>query len=194
MFFHLYVILDVFSRYVVKWHVAEIESAEIAEKLFRDAIAEHDVDPEALGVHADNGPIQRAIVIADCFGELGITKTHSRPYVSNDNAYSESLFKTAKYQPVYPWQFDDIDDARRWADGFFAFYNTDHYHSGIAMLTPASVYFGTADEIVERRQQTLDEAFAKQPDRFRRGRPLAKRPEPAWINKPTEEAQPSSIV
>jgi putative transposase len=164
-FFHLYAILDVFSRYAVCWSVEEVESAEIAEQLFRDAIATHDVDATKLKVHGDNGPIQRAIVIADCFSELGITKTHSRPHVSNDNAYSESLFKTAKYQPEYPWQFENINEARGWADAFFTHYNTNHYHSGIAMLTPASVYFGTADEIIERRQQTLDAAFEANPDR-----------------------------
>jgi putative transposase len=197
VFFHLYVILDVFSRFAVRWAVELVESAEIAEGLFRSACGTYDVTTARLGVHADNGPIQRAIVIKDCFVELGITKTHSRPYTSNDNAYSESLFKTAKYQPTYPWQFETLQQAQTWADDCFTHYNYDHYHSGIAMLTPASVYFGTADEIIERRQETLDAAYAAHPERFRTGKPVAKRPEPAWINKPAEtipeEANPSSI-
>lgn len=187
VFFHLYVILDLYSRYAVKWHVDDAESSDVAETLFREAAALYNVDTSALGVHGDNGPIQRSDAIRDCFVELGITKTHSRPYVSNDNAYSESLFKTAKYHPVYPWCFSTLQEARAWANEFFTYYNTDHYHSGIAMLTPASVYFGTADEIIQQRQVTLDDAFAAHPERFRNGQPVAKRPEPAWINKPSDD-------
>lgn len=197
VFFHLYVILDVFSRFAVRWSVELAESAETAETLFCSACKIHDVDTTKLGVHGDNGPIQRAILIKDCFIEMGITKTHSRPYTSNDNAYSESLFKTAKYQPTYPWQFETLHDANAWADDCFTHYNYDYYHSGIGMLTPASVYFGTADEIIERRQETLDATYAVNPERFRNGKPVAKRPEPAWINKPAdttpEEADPSSM-
>ena len=173
VFFQLYVILDVYSRFASRWSVELTESAGIAEQLFRDACATYDVDTTRLGVHSDNGPIQRSAVISECFGELGITKTHSRPYVSNDNAYSEALFKTAKYQPTYPWSFESLEEARSWADGFFTHYNYDHYHSGIAMLTPASVYFGTAGEIIERRQKALDDAYALHPERFRHGKPVA---------------------
>ncbi len=197
VFFQLYVILDVFSRYAVDWTVEDVESSEIAKQRFELAFARYHIDTASLGVHADNGPIQRAHLIRDCFAELGITKTHSRPYVPNDNAYSESLFKTAKYSPAYPWRFNTLDEARGWADGFFTRYNTDHYHSGIAMLTPASVYFGTAEQIIAKRQRVLDAAYVAHPERFRNGKPIAKSPTEAWINKPADDSEgeviPSSI-
>ncbi|MBI4739665.1 transposase [Candidatus Woesearchaeota archaeon] len=187
LFFHLYIIMDVYSRFAVRWLVAPVERAEIAEKLFRDACATYDVDTTDLVSHSDNGPIQRSDLIADCFKELGITKSHSRPHVSNDNPYSESLFKTAKYQPGYPWQFETIEQAQAWADQCFLNYNFNHYHSGIAMLTPASVYFGTAVEVIQRRQLVLDDAFKVHPERFRSKPPIAKGPQPAWINKPADQ-------
>lgn len=197
VFFQLYVIMDIFSRYAVDWTVEEVESSEIAKQRFELAFARYSVDTATLGIHADNGPIQRAHLIRDCFAELGITRTHSRPHVSNDNAYSESLFKTAKYSPTYPWRFETLSEANGWADGFFTHYNTDHYHSGIAMLTPASVYFGTAPQIVAKRQAALDAAYAAHPERFRNGKPIAKYPSEAWINKPSDDPEneviPSSI-
>lgn len=185
VFLHLYVILDIYSRFAVAWSVESGERSLHAETLFERACDRDDVDANALIVHSDNGPIQRSNIIDDCFGELGITKSYSRPHVSNDNPYSESLFKTAKYQPTYPAAFDDIDQARQWANETFTHYNYELYHSGIAMLTPASVHFGTHAEIVVNRQITLDAAYAEHPERFRNGKPTAKSPGPAWINKPS---------
>lgn len=184
VFFHLYVILDIYSRFAVGWSVETSESSDHAEALFGRACQRDGLDSDGLIVHSDNGPIQRSNVIAECFGELGITPSNSRPHVSNDNPYSESLFKTAKYQPAYPGSFDNIDQARQWADGTFTHYNYELYHSGIAMLTPASVHFGTYKEIIVNRQVTLYAAYAKHPERFRNGKPIAKGPTPAWINKP----------
>lgn len=183
-FFHLYVIMDIYSRFALKWSVEPREDAKLAEQLFQRACEDSDVDMTAVIAHSDNGPIQRSNAIADCYSELGITSSYSRPHVSNDNPYSESLFKTAKYMPEYPQEFETIEQARRWADGTFMHYNYEHYHSGIGMLTPASVHFGTHHEIIEQRQKTLDDFYNQHPERFRNGKPNAKQPKPAWINKP----------
>jgi putative transposase len=171
VFFHLYVILDIYSRFAVKWSVEPREDARLAEQLFQRAC--EDADAPGVIVHSDNGPIQRSNVIADCYSELGITSSYSRPHVSNDNPYSESLFKTAKYLPEYPQAFETIEQAQQWADETFTHYNYEHYHSGIGMLTPASVHFATHHEIIEQHC-----------GRFRNGQPVAKQPKPAWINKP----------
>jgi putative transposase len=184
VFIHLYVILDIYSRFAVDWSVETAENSLLAETLFLRACERDGVDANALIVHSDNGPIQRSNVIDDCFSELGITKSYSRPHVSNDNPYSESLFKTAKYQPEYPDKFETIEQARQWANDTFTHYNYELYHSGIAMLTPASVHFGTYPEIIMNRQFTLDEAYLEHPERFRNSKPTAKSPGPAWINKP----------
>jgi putative transposase len=193
VFFHLYVIMDIYSRFAVKWSVESREDSTLAYTLFQQAC--ENTDAAAVIAHSDNGPIQRSNAIADCYSELGITSSYSRPHVSNDNPYSESLFKTAKYMPEYPQAFENIEQARRWADETFTHYNYEHYHSGIGMLTPASVHFGTHHEIIEQRQQTLDDFHGKHPERFRNGKPVAQQPKPAWINKPpslsveTEEKQ-----
>lgn len=194
-FFHLYVIVDIYSRLAVDWSVETREDAACATVLFERACETERVASFDLIAHGDNGPIQRSNAIAECFVELGITKSHSRPHVSNDNPYSESLFKTAKYQPTYPQAFATIDEARDWANETFTHYNSAHYHSGIAMLTPASVHYGTFEQIIAERQRTLDAAYAVHPDRFRNGRPLAKGPQPAWINKPaaTAEMEPKGV-
>jgi putative transposase len=131
----------------------------------------------------------RSDAMNEFYAIAGISKSRSRPRVSNDNPYSEALFKTAKYVPLYPGSFETIDDARRWFALFFAHYNYEHYHSGIGLLTPASVHNGTAGEIIAARQSVLDDAFDAHPERFRRGRPTAAAPEPAWINKPADTDQ-----
>ena len=134
----------------------------------------------------------RSDAIDECFTILGITRSHSRPRVSNDNAYSESLFKTAKYVPTYPGSFETIEEARAWFCLFFAHYNYEHYHSGIGLLTPASVHFGNAAKIIAARQLVLDAAYGEHPERFRKAKSIAALPQPAWINKPatidTQEA------
>lgn len=183
-FFYLYVVMDIYSRFAPGWCVEEVEDKDRARALFERTCAEQDIEPGTLTVHADNGSQMRSDAIAECFDVLGITKSFSRPRVSNDNAYSEALFKTAKYVPAYPGSFETIEDARAWFSTFFTFYNYEHYHSGIGLLTPASVHFGTASEIIAIRQLTLDIAFTKHPERFRKGKPVAQAPKPAWINKP----------
>lgn len=183
-FFYLYAVMDVYSRFVPGYCVEEVEDKDLAKALFERICSEQHIEPETLTVHADNGPQMRSGTLDELFGLLKITRSHSRPHVSNDNAYSEALFKTTKYEPTYPGEFETLGDARTWCASFFTNYNYEHYHSGIGLLTPASVHFGTWPEVVAQRQAVLDDSYAQNPDRFRNGRPLAKSPQPAWINKP----------
>jgi putative transposase len=183
-FFYLYAVLDIYSRFAPGFCVEEVEDKELARALFEKTCTEQGIAPGTLTVHADNGPQMRSTTMDELFGLLKIDKSHSRPHVSNDNAYSESLFKTTKYEPTYPGQFETLEQARSWCAEFFAFYNYEHYHSGIGFLTPASVHFGTWPQVVAQRQIALDAAYDANPERFRRGRPVAKQPQSAWINKP----------
>lgn len=183
-FFHLYAVMDIYSRFVPGFCVEQAEDKDLAKALFERICAEQEIEPQTLTIHADNGPQMRSGTLDELFGLLKITRSHSRPHVSNDNAYSEALFKTTKYEPTYPGEFETLQDARAWCTTFFANYNYEHYHSGIASLTPASVHFGTWPQLVARRQEVLDTAYARNPERFRDGRPTARTPQPAWINKP----------
>lgn len=185
-YFDLYVILDIFSRYVVGWTVAAREDSIIATELMQSAMAVHGV-PDV--IHADRGTSMTSKPVAQLLVDLGVTKSHSRAHVSNDNPYSESAFKTLKYCPAFPERFGSIADARAFGERFFGYYNHDHRHSGIGLHTPASVHHGTAHEIRKLRQQTLDAAYAAHPDRFGRRRPQPPRlPDQAWINQPSREA------
>ena len=186
--YHLYVILDVFSRYVVGWMVAHRESNTLAKKLIVESCARQRIEPEQLTLHADRGSSMKSKPVALLLADLGVTKTHSRPHVSNDNPFSESAFKTMKYRPDFPDRFGQIEDARSFSRDFFDWYNQDHHHSGLAFLTPADVHFGRVDAVVDARQRALDRAFDANPERFTRGRPVAQQP-PAqvWINKPIVE-------
>jgi putative transposase len=190
---YLYVVLDIYSRYVVAWMVAPRESSALAKELLSSAIEREGVDPETLTVHADNGSSMASKPVAFLLADLGVTKTHSRPRVSNDNPYSESQFKTLKYCPAFPDRFTSIEDARAFCTRFFNAYNHDHRHSGIAMLTPATVHTGRAEQVIAERQAVLDAAFNARPDRFRGRRPrhpcLA---EAAWINPPEPEKTPTT--
>lgn len=183
-FFYLYAVIDIYSRYVPGWCVEEVEDKDLARELFERTCGDQGIQPGALTVHSDNGPQMRSDALNEFYAIAGISKSRSRPRVSNDNPYSESLFKTAKYVPLYPGAFETIDDARGWFTSFFAHYNYEHYHSGIGLLTPASVHNGTATEIIQARQRVLDEAYRVHPERFRKGRPTVATPQPAWINKP----------
>jgi putative transposase len=188
-YYDLYVVLDIFSRYVVAWCVAPTESGELAKELIADAVARHQVPPGQLTVHADRGSSMTSNPVVELLVFLGIGRTHSRPHVSNDNPYSEAQFKTLKYCPAFPERFGCIADARAFCETFFAYYNHDHRHSGIGYHTPASVHFGTATEVRAQRQDTLDAAYAANPARFRHRRPAPpKLPTVAWINEPTEDA------
>jgi len=186
--YHLYVILDVFSRYVVGWTVQERETAQIASALIGQAVGQQRVEPGTLTVHADRGPAQRSKPVAFLLADLGITKTHSRPYTSTDNPYSEAQFKTLKYRPEFPDRFRSLPEARTFCRGFFDWYNREHRHSGIGLMTPAAVHRGHATELHAKRADVLAQAYARTPERFvrRPPRPPAL-PTAAWINKPTTE-------
>jgi len=184
-YYYLYTILDVFSRYVVGWMIAERESATLAQQLIQEICRKQEIQPEQLTVHADRGSSMRSKTVALLLADLGVTKTHSRPYVSNDNPYSESQFKTMKYRPTYPERFGSIQDARAWARSFFRWYNHDHHHSALGLMTPAVVHYGQAETVREQRQQVLETAYAAHPERFVRGEPKAPAlPKEVWINKP----------
>ncbi|MFD0818426.1 IS3 family transposase [Micromonospora zhanjiangensis] len=172
VFYHLYVIIDVYSRYVVGWHVATGEDSMLAREVIDDAIARNRVRPEVL--HADRGSSMTSKPVAELLADLDITRSYSRPRVSNDNPYSEAQFKTLKYCPAFPDRFDSLEHAREFCTEFFTYYNHEHRHSGIGLHTPASVHYDTADDVHDQRQATLDAAWRTHPDRFtRRPRPPA---------------------
>lgn len=191
--FQLYVILDIFSRYVVGWMIAERESATLAERLISETADKQGIKPGDLTVHADRGAAMRSKPVAQLLGDLGVTKTHSRPHVSNDNPFSESQFKTLKYHPGFPARFGSIEDARNFARSFFDWYNNEHRHGGIAMMTPTTVHHGHADHALAARSVALERAYHRNPERFVHGCPTPKAlPEAVWINPPKIGDQASS--
>lgn len=191
-YFYLYVILDVFSRYVVGWMVAAQESAALALELIRTTCERQGIVPAQLTIHADRGTSMTSKPVALLLADLGVTKTHSRPHVSNDNPFSEAHFKTLKYRPGFPERFGTIEDARAHCGNFFAWYNTDHHHSGLAMLTPHDVHHGLADERRARRAAVLAAAHRAHPERFVRGVPVPHTPpREVWINPPPRRATKS---
>jgi putative transposase len=185
-YYYLYTILDVFSRYVPGWLIAECESATLAQQLITESCAKQGIEPSQLTLHADRGSAMISKTVALLLADLGVTKTHSRPYVSNDNPYSEAQFKTMKYRPDFPERFGCIQDARAWARTFFHWYHHEHYHSGLSLFTPVTVHYGQAPAILEQRQKVLQTAYAAHPERFVRGEPkLPSLPTEVWINKPS---------
>jgi putative transposase len=190
--FSLYVILDVFSRCAVGWRVAPSESAAVAEHLVRETCRKHQIEPGQLVVHADRGSPMTSKSLAILLVDLGVAQSHSRPQVSNDNPYSEAQFKTLKYCPQFPERFGSLQDARKFCREFFEWYNNDHRHSGIGMLTPAVVHSGLGQAVLARRREILEAAYAQHPERFVRGTPKpAALPDAVWINKPTIDATPT---
>jgi len=184
-YYYLYTILDVFSRYVPGWLIAECESAALAKQLITESCTKQGIEPDQLTLHADRGSAMISKTVAQLLADLGVTKTHSRPYVSNDNPYSESQFKTMKYRPGFPERFGSIQDARAWACPFFHWYNHEHHHSGLALLTPVTVHYDRAQAVLEQRQKVLQAAYAAHPERFVRGEPKPlSLPTEVWINKP----------
>ena len=184
-YFYLYVILDVFSRYVVGWMVAHRESASLAEKLIRDTCTRQGIVPGQLTIHADRGSSMTSKPVALLLADLGVLKSHSRPYVSDDNPFSESQFKTMKYRPQFPDRFGSMVDSRAFCQAFFPWYNTEHHHSGIGLLTPYEVHHGLADQRIADRAQVLAGAYAAHPERFVGGLPQPPaRPTEVWINPP----------
>ncbi len=189
VYYELFVIIDIFSRYVVGWMVSPRETGELAEAFIADTLATHGIEPHQLSLHADRGTSMTSKPVAQLLVDLGVARSHSRPHVSNDNPYSEAQFKTLKYCPAFPGRFGSIEDARAFCRTFFDHYNHVHRHAGIGLHTPASVHYGTATEIRAQRAVTLNAAYAANPTRFRH-----RRPEPptlrtvAWINEPSREA------
>src|SRR5712692_1863157 len=186
--FYLYVILDVFSRYAVGWTVQQREAASVAEALIAQAAEQQQIEPGTLTVHADRGSSMTSKPVALLLAELGVAKTHSRPYTSTDNPYSEAHFRTLKYRPGFPARFDSIEHARAFCREFFDWYNHQHRHSGLGLMTPAAVHYGRAKELRAGRARVLAAAYAATPERFVRGVPQPPTlPTAAWINKPTRE-------
>jgi putative transposase len=188
LFYDLYVILDIFSRYVLNWLVAAHEDAQLAKEFIEDAILTQGITRDTLTIHADRGGAMRSKPVSQLMVDLGVTRSHSRPHVSNDNPFSEAAFKTLKYCPTFPQRFGCLEDARIFAEEFFTYYNHEHRHSGIGLHTPASVHYGTHLEIREQRQATLSAAYEANPIRFRRLAPSAPSiPELVRINPPELE-------
>ena len=189
---YLYVIMDVYSRYVVGWMIAPTEKATLAKELIETTCTRQGIARDQLIIHSDRGPSMTSKTVAQLLADLGVEKSHSRPHVSNDNPYSEAQFKTMKYRPDYPDRFGSIEDARQWARGFFQWYNGAHYHSGLALMTPEMVHYGEAERVRAQRQQVLSAAYAEHPERFVGSRPTPPAlPAAVWINapKPAEEKQ-----
>ena len=181
----LYVVLDLFSRYTVGWMVAPRESAALAERLIRESCQKQVISPDQLVIHSDRGAAMTAKSVARLLADLGVTKSHSRPHVSDDNAYSEAQFRTLKYRPDFPTRFDSIDHARAFCREFFGWYNDEHRHWGIGLLTPQTVHYGLAHDVIRTRQQVLSHAYNAHPERFVRGAPTPPElPEEVWINRP----------
>ena len=190
-YFYLYVIMDIFSRYVVGWMLAHREAGGLAEKLIRETCARQNIGEGQLTLHADRGTSMKSKPVALLLSDLGVTKTHGRPHTSDDNPYSEAQFKTLKYRPDFPDRFGGIEDARSFCQNFFVWYNKEHRHSGIGLLTPESVHYGRANEIYKSRKETLRIAYDAHPERFVKKIPVPPPlPEAAWINKP----KPASII
>ncbi len=187
-YFHLYVIIDIFSRFVVGWMVAHREQSALAKRLIKETCQKQKIQADALTIHADRGSSMTSKVVAQLLVDLGVTKTHSRPQVSNDNPYSEAQFKTMKYRPDFPARFGSIQDARAFCQTFFPWYNTEHKHSGLELLTPEQVHYGQATEILTQRNEVLAAAFNLHPQRFK-GKPPKplSLPVAVWINKPQDK-------
>jgi putative transposase len=184
-YFYLYVILDLFSRYVTGWMVTMRESAELAKRLIEESCKKQGIQPGQLTLHADRGTSMRSKPVAFLLADLGVTKTHSRPHVSNDNPYSESQFRTLKYRPEFPDRFGCLQDSRAFCQGFFRWYNEEHRHSGLGLLTPTMVHYGQAESVLQQRQAVLDVAYQLHPERFVGSAPKPPQlPSEVWINKP----------
>ena len=186
-YFYLYVMLDIFSRYVVGWLLADRQNARLAKRFLKETVLNHCPDPTRLSIHSDRGGPMKAQTTAQLLAKLDVTQSFSRPRVSDDNPYSESHFKTVKYCPDFPDRFGGNEHALSFCRNFFPWYNDDHRHSGIGFYTPNMVYYGKANDFSKIRQQTLDVAYANHPERFVKGRPKPIAvPTEVWINKPAE--------
>lgn len=191
-YFYLYVLLDIFSRFVVGWLLAERESTDLAQILIAESCAREKIAPNQLMIHADRGAPMLAKPLVMLLADLRVGESHSRPHISNDNPFSEAQFKTLKYQPTYPERFGSQADARTWAQDFFRWYNFEHHHAGIGLMTPAAVHSGQAAQLWQNRQSVLQHAYAAHPERFVKGLPKPPTlPTAVWINPPKEAGTPS---
>ena len=191
IYYELYVVIDIYSRFVVAWRLEAREDAGLAQDMLEQAMGVHGI-PDV--VHADRGTSMTSKPVAQLLVDRGVTRSHSRPRISNDNPYSEAQFKTLKYAPAFPERFESLTHARAFCEVFFAHYNYEHRHSGIGLHTPASVHYGTVGQIRAARQVTLDAAYAAHPERFTADRPTPPAlPPSAWINQPSREAQVQSV-
>ena len=194
-FYYLYTIIDVFSRYLVGWMIATRESGELAEKLIDETCARQGIEKGQLVLHSDRGSAMRSKTVRDLLQVLGVEKSHSRPYTPTDNPYSESQFKTIKYRPEYPEEFGGTTLARGWVRAFVQWYNNEHHHTGLALMTPAMVHYGQVESVRERRQAALDAAYAAHPERFVGGRPTPPElPKEVWINQPQREHEQATLL
>ena len=192
-FLYLYIMIDLFSRYVAGWMIADRETGELAKGFIADTMTMEKVEPGQVSVHADRGASMTSMPVADLFEEMGIVRSFSRPRVPNDNPFSESQIKTIKYHPSFPKHFADEAEALKWAEETFAWYNDEHEHSALAWLTPATVHTGMADQVLAKRQAVLDQAYLAFPERFSKGQPSAGSLPPAvWINNPALDPAPSA--
>jgi putative transposase len=193
-YFYLYVILDIYSRYVPGWMLTRRESASLAKRLIAESCDKQGIEPGQLIIHSDRGPSMKSKTVAQLLGDLGVTKSHSRPHVSDDNPFSESQFKTLKYRPEFPDRFGSFEDGLAFCRPFFHWYNTEHYHGGIGLLTPEAVHFGQAEAIISKRSQVLRAAYEAHPERFVRGLPTPPQlPEAVWINPPRQQLPASDL-
>jgi putative transposase len=194
-FFYLYTIIDVFSRYLVGWMIAGQESGELAEKLIDETCAKQGIKKEQLILHSDRGSAMRSKTVKELLKALGVEKSQSRPYTPTDNPYSEAQFKTMKYRPDYPGEFEGITQARQWTRVFVDWYNNQHHHTGLALMTPATVHYGQVEIVREQRQKVLDVAYAAHPERFVGGRPTPPElPKEVWINQPKREHEETNLL
>jgi len=185
-YYYLYVILDVFSRFTVGWMLAAEESADLAHHLIEQSCRQWAIQPGTLTIHADRGAPMTSKAVGQLMEDLGIAKSHSRPYTSNDNPFSEAQFKTMKYRPDYPDRFESMEEAHLWASPFFDWYNNHHRHSSLGLMTPATVHFGLADQVTENRAQVLQAAYQRHPERYVKGLPQPPQlPQAVWINPPS---------
>jgi putative transposase len=189
VYYYLYVILDVFSRYVVGWMVAERETGTLAKELIAETCTRQRIESHQLTIHSDRGSPMTSKSVAQLIADLGITKSHSRPYTSTDNPFSEAQFKTMKYRPDYPDRFGSLQDVRLWARPFFHWYNYEHHHGGLGLMVPADVHYGRAQAVIQARQDVLRAAYVAHPERFVIGLPKPPQlPEAVWINPPKNSA------
>lgn len=193
-FYYLYVIIDLFSRYLPGWMIAPQESGELAEKLIAETCAKQGIEEDQLTLHSDRGSAMRSKTVNELLKTLGVEKSHSRPYTPTDNPFSESQFKTMKYRPEYPGEFSGIIQSREWTRAFVHWYNQEHHHTGLALMTPATVHYGQVKSVRKQRQEALDAAYAAHPERFVGGRPTPPDlPKEVWINKPRGEHEEADL-